>query len=71
MTTFQEASQTRVALKMKLSQYSWYNGSAVCSSASENYYIGISVSKIDNKVKKVVPNRINGVNIKLLIDSNA
>lgn len=67
MTTFKEASQTRVALKMELSQYSWYNGCGVYASP-ESYFIGILVSKINPKVKKTIPSKKNGVNIKILLD---
>lgn len=67
MATFKEANQVRVGLKMQLSCYSWYMSSGVLA-AEDDYYVGITASRVDNKVKKVVPACINGVEIKLSSD---
>lgn len=63
MSTFKEANQARLSLKMKLSQFAWYNSSVV-SSSSDDYYVLISVSRIDNGVRKIIPQVVNGVSIR-------
>lgn len=67
MSTFKEANQVRVALKMKLSVYAWYKGSAV-SSASDGWGVTIWTSKVDNTVRKAIPPVIDGVAIKTEIE---
>ena len=63
MSTFIEAHQARTSLKMKLSNYSWYTSSAVLPDES-GYSVVITVSKLDNGVKKVIPPVVNGVSIR-------
>lgn len=63
MSTFSEAHQVRVALKMKLSNYAWYNNSRIVLE-NDDYYVVVSVTQITNKVKQLVPPLINGVSIK-------
>lgn len=63
MPTFQEANQTRTVLKMKLSIQSWYRSSVVCA-ASDGWGIVITVRKIDNKVRKLIPPVVDGVSVK-------
>lgn len=67
MSTFQEANQTRTILKMKLAIYSWYRSSAV-SSSSDGWGIVVMVSKIDNKIRKLIPQVVNGVSVKTEVD---
>jgi hypothetical protein len=64
MSTFFEANQSRLELKMKLSNYAWYHTSAVIID-TDGYAVVITVDRIDNKVKKIVPQVLNGVTIKL------
>ena len=64
MATFKEANQVRLALKMKLSQNSWYNSSSVLF-VDDGYYISVIVKQIDNKVRKTIPPVIDGVSIKV------
>lgn len=64
MSSFKEANQVRVALKMKLSNYAWYSGSGVLST-EDGYCVSVTVKHIDNTVRKVVPPVINGVTIKV------
>ena len=64
MATFKEANQVRLALKMKLSQHSWYNSSSVLS-ADDGYYVSVIVKQIDNKIRKTIPPVIDGVSIKV------
>lgn len=67
MITFKEANQIRMSLKMKLSNYSWYSKSAVIT-ALDGYSILVSVKKIDNSIRKLIPPVIDGVDVKTEID---
>jgi hypothetical protein len=67
MPTFQEANQARTVLKMKLSVYSWYKNSAVCST-SDGWGVVITVRKLDNKVRKVISPVLDGISIKTEVD---
>jgi len=64
MATFSEANQARMILKMKLSNYAWYNWSTVISEG-DGYAILINVKKIDNSVRKVVSPITRGVSTKM------
>lgn len=64
MQSFHSVSRIRTSLKMKLSNYSWYQGSRIDISNSQ-FSIKISVKYINNQVKQVVPSKIDGVEIKL------
>lgn len=64
MSTFHEANQVRLALKMKLSQHAWYNSSVVLAS-EDGYSILVRVKQVDNKVRKIIPPVIDGVSIKV------
>jgi len=63
MAIFSEANQARLALKMKLSQYSWYNSSAVLNE-TDGYSIVVWVKVLDNKVRKLIPPVIDGVSVR-------
>lgn len=63
MTTFREANQARLALKMKLSNYAWYNSSSVITS-NDDYCLSVGVSKLDNQVRKIIPPIIDGIVVK-------
>lgn len=67
MATFKEANQIRTVLKMKLSSYSWYASSGVFS-GEDDYYIIVSVKKIDNHVRKIIPPVIDGIMVKTEIE---
>lgn len=64
MTTFSEASQVRLALKMKFSQYAWYKSSVVLPSG-DGYSVLISARYVDNGVRKLVAPVVNGVSIRV------
>jgi hypothetical protein len=64
MATFNEANQVRIQLKMKLSQHSWYNSSAVVAE-DDGYSIIIYAEQINNNVRKIVSPVIDGVSIKV------
>jgi len=63
MNTFSYANQIRLALKMKLSLYAWYSSSRVVPD-SDSYSIVVSVSKLDNQVRKVIPQVLSGVGVR-------
>ncbi len=69
MATFKEANQIRTNLKMKLSNYSWYNSSSI-GTDSNDYCIILSVKKINNEVKKIVPPVLEGVSIKMELEKS-
>lgn len=67
MATFFEANQTRMSLKMKLSNYAWYNWSVVIAE-QDGYSILINVKKIDNSVRKLVAPVVKGVSTRLELE---
>jgi len=64
MNTFQEVHQIRIALKMKLSKYAWYCGS-LCAVSKDSFFIKVTVRDLNDSIRKVIPQVINGVSIKL------
>jgi hypothetical protein len=68
MSTFSEANQVRLGLKMKLSQYAWYSSSYVAA-VDDGFAIVVVVSHIDNKVRKIISPVIDGISIKTEVDS--
>lgn len=64
MAIFKEAHQVRIALKMKLSNYAWYENSKIVLDG-DDYHVIISVSKITNQIKQLIPKNINGVIVKI------
>jgi hypothetical protein len=67
MATFFEANQARMSLKMKLSNFAWYNWSVVISE-QDGYSILINVKKIDNSVRKLVAPVVKGVSTRLELE---
>lgn len=70
MSTFREANQVRVALKMKLSNFYWYNSSSVLFD-QDDYYIVVHVKKLDNQVRKTIPPVFDGISIRTEVDKGA
>lgn len=69
MNTFKEANHAKTVLKMTLSNYGWFKGIAV--GPDENgmsYCVVVSVSKIDNSVRKVIPAVFEGVSVKTEVE---
>lgn len=64
MTTFKAANQVRASLKIRLSRFWWYSSSEVFP-GKEDYYIVISVKKLNNFIRKHIPSVIDGVVIKV------
>jgi hypothetical protein len=67
MSTFKEANQGRVHLKMKLCNYAWYQSSDVLSSI-HSYYICVAIKRLDSNIKDIIPKYINGVPVKIFLD---
>lgn len=63
MTLFKEANQVRLQLKMKLSDYSWYSSSRLIAE-SDGYSVVIAVLRLDDRVRKVIPQVLDGVSIR-------
>jgi len=64
MSSFKEANQVRIALKMKLSNFAWYTASGVFN-LEDGFGVVVTVKQIDNVVRKNVPPVIDGVSIKV------
>lgn len=67
MSTFKEANQARTSLKMTFSQHAWYQGSVVIPDEGD-YCIVVSVSHMDNSIRKVIPIVHQGISIKVDVD---
>lgn len=67
MNTFSDVNQIRLKLKMKYSQYSWYSSSRVMPDG-DSYSIIVSVHKLDNQVRKIIPPVINGVSVRAEVE---
>ena len=67
MITFREANQAKLALKMMLSNYSWFLGAGVESDGDE-YIVVINASRNDNLTKRTIPVVHDGVAVKTNIN---
>jgi len=67
MSTFSEANQVRLVLKMKLVQYFWYSSSTVLS-ADDGFVVVVGVKQMDNTVRKLVPPVVDGVSVKVELE---
>jgi len=63
MATLFEASQVRLSLKMKLCNFCWYKSSIV-SIVSDGFGVSILVRRIDDQVRKTIPQVIDGVSVR-------
>jgi hypothetical protein len=67
MSTFSEANQVRLSLKMKLSQYGWYKASHIVS-ADDGFAIVVSITHLDNKIRKIISPVVDGISVKVEVD---
>lgn len=67
MSTFSDANQVRLLLKMKLSVYAWYNSSTVVS-IDDGFGVVVGVKQMDNSIRKLVPPVVNGVSVKAEVE---
>lgn len=63
MSSFSEANQVRLKLKMKLSQFAWYHSSHLITE-EDGFAVVIKVNILDNSVRKIVSPVMEGVAIK-------
>jgi|HubBroStandDraft_5_1064220.scaffolds.fasta_scaffold11763_5 hypothetical protein len=63
MSTFKEANQVRLKLKMKYSQYAWYSSSVVIST-DDGFGIVMMAHQIDNKIRKLISPVVDGISVK-------
>lgn len=63
MATFMEATRVKNSLKMKLSQQSWFRTIGIEYKSSDGFCVVVYTDKIDDMVKKVVPQLHEDVDI--------
>lgn len=68
MTTFFEASQVRLAIKMKLINYSWYKSASVVTD-DDGFAVLIGVKQLNNSVRKAIPHVFNGVVVRTSLET--
>ena len=66
MVSFGSANQVRLAIKMKLSQHSWYISSRVAPTRNgDDYEILVNVRQLNDSVRKVVSPVVDGVYVRV------
>lgn len=65
MSSFNEANQAKLSLKMLLHFYSWFNSISV-ETEEAGYNVIVTVSNMDAKIRKIIPICHKGVNIKTI-----
>lgn len=68
MSTYSEANQAKLSLKMILSNYAWYN-SIVVMPDGDDWAIVVSIDSIDNAIRKIVPIVHQNVTVKVDVES--
>lgn len=63
MSTFKEANQIRLKLKIQLSVHAWYSSSRVVSD-DDGYSVVVAVKQLDNKIRKVIPPVVDGISVR-------
>lgn len=69
MTTFFEANQARLKLKMKLSNYAWYHDCGVIV-YNGSYIVLAGIARLDAKIRKIIPIKVDNVIIHLKVDKH-
>lgn len=64
MNDFGLANQARLSIKMSLSRYYWFEGTAIVADG-DGWSVVVYSKQIDNEVKKIVPNVHMGVSVKI------
>jgi len=67
MISFFEANQARLKLKMKLSNYAWYHDCGVVTYDGD-YIVLAGIARLDYKIRKIIPKKIDNVLIHLKVD---
>ena len=68
MSTYSEANQAKLSLKMVLSNYAWYNNIGVVPDG-DDWSILVSITNLDNSIRKIVPIVHKGFNVKVDVDT--
>ena len=63
MSTFSNANQVRLALKMKLSMYAWYSSCSVIA-IEDGFGVLVGVKTLNNNVRKLIAPVVDGVSVK-------
>lgn len=63
MSTYIEAVRSKTSLKTFLSFYSWYHSSEIVFENGQ-YMIMISVNRINDEIRNVIPNTHNNITIR-------
>lgn len=69
MSSFSEANQARLSLKMMLIFHAWYQSSSVASDDGD-FIILVHVSHMDNTIRRTIPIVHRGVNVKVDVASS-
>ena len=64
MASFSEANQIRLSMKMKLSNYAWFDSSGVFPE-EDGFGVLIVVSELNNNIRKLIPPVVDGISIKV------
>jgi hypothetical protein len=64
MSSYSEANQVKLALKMQFSHFWWYD-SITLGTTDENWCVIVSVNKLDSSIKKLIPNTLQGISVKI------
>jgi hypothetical protein len=63
MSSFYEANQAKLSIKMLLSDYAWFRSSSV-ENQGDDYIVVVDISRIDNSIRKLIPIVHKDINIK-------
>jgi hypothetical protein len=66
-TTFSEANQLRLKLKMKYSLHWWYS-SGVVVAIDDGFGVIIMVKQLDNNIRKIISPIVNGIVVKTEVE---
>jgi len=68
MGTYAEANQAKLSLKMALSNYAWYHN-IVVSPDGDDWCILVSITNLDNSIRKIIPIVHRGFSVKVDVDT--
>jgi len=66
MTTFSEANQTKLSLKMQLHFFSWFNSISVITEDGGDYGVLVLVNGLNDSIRKVVPTVKDDVSVRVI-----
>lgn len=68
MSTYSEANQAKLSLKMILSNYAWYHNITILPDG-DDWCISVNISHLDNSIRKIIPIVHKGLNVKVDVDT--